>query len=79
MAALGCVALVTWSDEDTLLQRILDRRPEILVKGGDWPRDKIVGCNEVRGWGRYGAFHPLHPPEIDDGAAGENPPPVSHD
>lgn len=51
LAALGCVSLVTWFDEDTPLQRILDCRPEILVKGGDWPVDKIVGCTEVRSWG----------------------------
>lgn len=51
MAALECVALVTWFDEDTPLERILACRPEILVKGGDWPVEKIVGCTEVRGWG----------------------------
>ncbi|MDD2885124.1 MAG: adenylyltransferase/cytidyltransferase family protein [Dechloromonas sp.] len=57
MAALGCVALVTWFDEDTPLQRILDCRPEVLVKGGDWPVDKIVGCREVHGWG--GSVHSI--------------------
>jgi rfaE bifunctional protein nucleotidyltransferase chain/domain len=57
MAALGCVTLVTWFDEDTPLQRIPDCRPEILVKGGDWPVEKIVGCNEVRGWG--GTVHSI--------------------
>ncbi len=57
MASLGCVSLVTWFDEDTPLQRILECRPEILVKGGDWPVDKIVGCTEVRGWG--GTVHSI--------------------
>ena len=57
MAALDCVALVTWFDEDTPLQRILECRPEILVKGGDWPVEKIVGCTEVRAWG--GAVHSI--------------------
>lgn len=51
MAALDCVALVTWFDEDTPLQRIVDCRPDILVKGGDWPVDRIVGAAEVRSWG----------------------------
>ncbi len=51
LAALECVSLVTWFDEDTPLQRILDCRPDILVKGGDWPVDKIVGATEVTGWG----------------------------
>ena len=57
IASLGCVALVTWFDEDTPLQRILECRPEILVKGGDWPVDKIVGGNEVRAWG--GTVHSI--------------------
>lgn len=57
MAALGCVTLVTWFDDDTPLQRILDCRPEILVKGGDWPVDKIVGGSEVLGWG--GTVHSI--------------------
>jgi len=57
MASLACVALVTWFDEDTPLQRILAARPEVLVKGGDWPVDKIVGAAEVRGWG--GAVHSI--------------------
>ena len=57
MAALECVTLVTWFDEDTPLQRILDCRPQLLVKGGDWPVDKIVGCTEVRGWG--GSVHSI--------------------
>jgi rfaE bifunctional protein nucleotidyltransferase chain/domain len=51
IAALECVSLVTWFDEDTPIARILDCRPDILVKGGDWPIDKIVGNAEVSGWG----------------------------
>ncbi|NWG29909.1 MAG: D-glycero-beta-D-manno-heptose 1-phosphate adenylyltransferase [Rhodocyclaceae bacterium] len=51
LAALESVALVTWFDEDTPLQRILACRPEILVKGGDWPVEKIVGAAEVLAWG----------------------------
>ena len=47
LAALECVSLVTRFDEDTPLQAILRSRPEILVKGGDWPVDKIVGAAEV--------------------------------
>jgi rfaE bifunctional protein nucleotidyltransferase chain/domain len=62
MAALECVTLVTWFDEDTPLQAILASRPEVLVKGGDWPADRIVGSGEVLGWG--GSVHSipfLHP------------------
>lgn len=57
MAALGCVDLVTWFDEDTPLARILDVRPDILVKGGDWPVERIVGATEVIGWG--GSIHSI--------------------
>ena len=51
MAALGCVDLVTWFDEDTPIARILECQPDVLVKGGDWPVEKIVGNSEVVGWG----------------------------
>jgi rfaE bifunctional protein nucleotidyltransferase chain/domain len=51
LAALESVALVTWFEEDTPLERILECRPEHLVKGGDWPVDRIVGARETLGWG----------------------------
>lgn len=51
LAALASVDLVTWFDEDTPLSLILAARPDILVKGGDWPLDRIVGAPAVRGWG----------------------------
>jgi rfaE bifunctional protein nucleotidyltransferase chain/domain len=57
MAALECVTLVTWFDEDTPLQRIIESRPDVLVKGGDWAPDRIVGGAEVRGWG--GTVHSI--------------------
>ena len=51
VAALESVSLVTWFEEATPLARILDCRPDILVKGGDWPIERIVGAAEVTGWG----------------------------
>lgn len=57
LAALESVSLVTWFDEDTPLARIVDCRPDILVKGGDWPVEKIVGAPEVIGWG--GTVHSI--------------------
>lgn len=51
LAALECVDLVTWFDEDTPLQRILDCQPDVLVKGGDWPVERIVGATEVQARG----------------------------
>jgi rfaE bifunctional protein nucleotidyltransferase chain/domain len=51
LAALACVDLVSWFDDDTPLALILACRPDVLVKGGDWPIDRIVGAREVIGWG----------------------------
>lgn len=51
LAALGCVDLVTSFDQDTPLELILACRPDVLVKGGDWPLEAIVGAKEVLGWG----------------------------
>jgi rfaE bifunctional protein nucleotidyltransferase chain/domain len=51
IAALESVALVTWFDDDTPLELILAVRPDVLVKGGDWPLDEIVGAAEVRAHG----------------------------
>ncbi len=57
MASLESVSLVTWFDEDTPLQRILECRPDVLVKGGDWAPEKIVGAREVLAAG--GSVHSI--------------------
>jgi len=44
VAALESVSAVTWFDEDTPASIIAALRPEVLVKGGDWPVEKIVGA-----------------------------------
>ncbi|HBZ19233.1 MAG TPA: D-glycero-beta-D-manno-heptose 1-phosphate adenylyltransferase [Betaproteobacteria bacterium] len=51
IAALECVDLVTSFEEDTPLNLINTIKPEILVKGGDWPVELIVGSAEVTSWG----------------------------
>ncbi len=51
LAALECVALVTWFEQDTPLNLILACRPDVLVKGGDWPVARIVGAQQVQSWG----------------------------
>ena len=58
IAALECVSLVTWFEEDTPLARILEAHPDVLVKGGDWAIDKIVGGKEVTSWG--GTVHAIN-------------------
>ena len=47
LAALGCVDYVTIFREATPLNLINELLPDILVKGADWPVDKIVGAREV--------------------------------
>jgi D-glycero-beta-D-manno-heptose 1-phosphate adenylyltransferase len=47
IAALEAVDAVTWFDEDTPAALIETLRPEVLVKGGDWPAEKIVGAAET--------------------------------
>lgn len=51
LAALEAVSLVVVFDEDTPLNLILASRPDVLVKGGDWQPENIVGSKEVQGWG----------------------------
>jgi D-glycero-beta-D-manno-heptose 1-phosphate adenylyltransferase len=51
VAALAAVDLVTWFDDTTPLATIMDCRPDVLVKGGDWQPADIVGGSEVRSWG----------------------------
>jgi D-glycero-beta-D-manno-heptose 1-phosphate adenylyltransferase len=47
VAALASVDAVTWFEEDTPAALIELCRPDVLVKGGDWPIERIVGAREV--------------------------------
>jgi rfaE bifunctional protein nucleotidyltransferase chain/domain len=47
ISALESVDLVTWFEGDTPLELIRALGPDILVKGGDWSVDAIVGAAEV--------------------------------
>jgi bifunctional ADP-heptose synthase (sugar kinase/adenylyltransferase) len=47
VAALEPVDAVTWFDDDSPLALIIACAPGVLVKGGDWPVEKIVGAKEV--------------------------------
>ena len=46
-ASLASVDLVTWFDSDTPAELIELVRPDILVKGGDWLPENIVGAAET--------------------------------
>jgi len=47
VAALASVGAVTWFDEDTPERLIAACRPDVLVKGGDWPVERIAGAAGV--------------------------------
>jgi len=47
VAALDSVSAVTWFDEDTPERLIAACRPDVLVKGGDWPVERIAGAAGV--------------------------------
>lgn len=47
IAALESVTLVTWFSDDTPFTLIQAISPQVLVKGGDWPVEKIVGADWV--------------------------------
>lgn len=51
MKNLKCVDAVEIFTEDTPLELIKALHPMVLVKGGDWSVDQIVGGREVIGWG----------------------------
>lgn len=47
LAALACVDAVVLFEEDTPLQLISAIVPDVLVKGGDWLPEQIVGADIV--------------------------------
>ncbi len=51
LSALSCVDYVVKFEEPDPLLLIETIQPDVLVKGGDWPIDHIVGpsCVEARG------------------------------
>lgn len=51
LAALVCVDAVVIFGQDTPLELILTLRPDVLVKGGDYTPETIVGRPEVLSWG----------------------------
>ena len=53
LAALECIDFVTIFDELTPLELICYLKPDVLIKGGDWPEDKVVGRDEIKKWGGH--------------------------
>ena len=61
LAALSGVDAVVLFDEDTPLDLIRAVRPHVLVKGGDWTPDRIVGRDIVEAEGGRVLSLPLIP------------------
>jgi rfaE bifunctional protein nucleotidyltransferase chain/domain len=61
LAALESVDAVVIFEQDTPRELIRHLRPDVLVKGGDYTKDTIVGADDVAGWGGEVAVIPLTP------------------
>lgn len=51
LAALAAVDAVVVFGEPTPMELILALRPDVIVKGGDYTEETVVGAKEVRSWG----------------------------
>jgi D-beta-D-heptose 7-phosphate kinase/D-beta-D-heptose 1-phosphate adenosyltransferase len=51
MAALAATDAVVLFAEETPLQVIRGLRPDVIVKGGDYQAENVVGYEDVRSWG----------------------------
>ena len=61
LAALAAVDAVVVFDQDTPLELIRLIRPDVLVKGGDYSEDTIVGAADVRSAGGRVVVVPITP------------------
>jgi rfaE bifunctional protein nucleotidyltransferase chain/domain len=61
LGALETVDVVTFFDDDTPLRLIATLLPDVLVKGGDYTPDRVVGAAEVQGAGGRLVIAPLVP------------------
>jgi D-glycero-beta-D-manno-heptose 1-phosphate adenylyltransferase len=61
LAALAMVDAVVPFEQDTPLELIRLLHPDVIVKGGDYTMETIVGAREVRAWGGRVAIVPLTP------------------
>ena len=61
LAALEAVDCVVLFPEDTPLELVLELKPDVIVKGGDYSEGTIVGAREVVAWGGEVVVIPLTP------------------
>ena len=51
LAALACVDFAVLFDDPTPRPLILKLKPDVLVKGSDWKKNRIAGAKDVESWG----------------------------
>jgi D-beta-D-heptose 7-phosphate kinase/D-beta-D-heptose 1-phosphate adenosyltransferase len=51
LAALGAVDAIVIFGEPTPLEVVIATRPDVIVKGGDYTPETVVGAREVESWG----------------------------
>ena len=61
LAAFEAVDAVVLFEQDTPLELVRVLRPSVIVKGGDYKPDDVVGGREVRSWGGDVVIVPLTP------------------
>jgi rfaE bifunctional protein nucleotidyltransferase chain/domain len=61
LAGLETVDAVAVFDQDTPLELVKVLRPDVIVKGGDYSPETVVGAAEVRSWGGECIIIPLTP------------------
>jgi D-beta-D-heptose 7-phosphate kinase/D-beta-D-heptose 1-phosphate adenosyltransferase len=61
LAALGSIDAVVIFDEETPLELIRSIRPQVLVKGGDYSVETVVGAEDVLSWGGAVQIVPIVP------------------
>lgn len=61
LAALAAVDAVVVFDEDTPLELVRSLQPDIIVKGGDYRPETVVGADIVRARGGHVVIIPLTP------------------
>ncbi len=71
LAALEAVDYVCVFDEDTPRELILELRPDVLVKGGDYRKEELAGAAEIESWGGKTVLAPLMEGKSTRGLIGE--------
>ncbi|MEO6071410.1 MAG: D-glycero-beta-D-manno-heptose 1-phosphate adenylyltransferase [Chitinophagaceae bacterium] len=61
LAALCMVDAVVLFGEDTPRELIIQLKPDVLVKGGDYKIEEIAGATEVQSWGGKVVINPTLP------------------